>query len=150
MAAFRSISGLVLAISIVGVSTSAAQKRDPYLLTQAEIATHDGIRTAFEAVQQLRPRFLHGSRSFSSEPKVTSSSSKPEDGESPTGGSSASDGILVVVNGSPRGGIADLKSIPVEQVESIHFIKSDEARASYGPDQSGVIEVKLISATKSP
>jgi len=140
----------IAALSMVGVTRGVAQKKDPYLLTQEEIAPHKDIRTAFEAVQQLRPRFLRGHKSYSSETAMSSSASKPEAGGDPAGGSSASDGILVVVNGARRGGVAELRSIPIDQVESIHFIKSDEARGIYGPDQSGVIEVKTSLQARTP
>jgi len=145
----RAVTALVAVTAFVQVSAVAAQKRDPYTLLQAEIATHKDIRTAYEAVQQLRPRFLRGSRSYSPEGRLTSSDDKPQAGSDPGGGTKASDGILVVLNGARRGGVDELKAIPVEQVESIHFIKSEEALGVYGPDQSGVIEVKTVEA-KSP
>ena len=141
---FRSITALVSMTTMLLVSEGAAQKRDPYLLTRDEIATHKDIRTAYEAVQQLRPRFLRGTKSFSDERRVTSSSSKPEEGQDPAGGTSPTDGILVVLDGSRRGGVAELKTMLVDQIETIHFMKADEARALYGPDQAGVIEVKSI------
>ena len=146
----RSIAALASMTTMLLVTEGAAQKRDPYVLTHDEIATHKDIRTAYEAVQQLRPRFLRGSKSFSAEQRVTSSSTKPEEGQDPAGGTSPTDGILVVLDGSRRGGVAELKTILVDQVDTIHFIKSDEARAIYGPDQSGVIEVKSTQQTKSP
>lgn len=146
----RSIAALASLTTMLLVSEGAAQKRDPYLLTHDEIATHKDIRTAYEAVQQLRPRFFRGSKSFSPERGVTSSTSKPEEGQDPAGGTSPTDGILVVLDGSRRGGVAELKTIVVDQVDTIRFIKSDEARATYGPDQAGVIEVKSVAPTKNP
>jgi hypothetical protein len=143
----RTIAVAVAMTALLRVSSSAAQKRDPYLLTQEEIASRQNIRTAFEAVQQLRPRFLRGSKTWTVE--TQGGAGHPESANDPSGGSSLSDGILVVVDGVRRGGVEELKGIAAADVESIRFIKSEEARDHYGP-QSGVIEVRISLRGKSP
>ena len=135
--------------SLFQVSTGAAQKSGPYFLTQADIAKHPDIHTAFEAVQQLRPRFLRGKASPANDGGGGGPAQPAGSHDDPSGGSSQSDGILVVLDGVRVGGVAELKAIPADQVESIRFIKADEARDQYG-NQTGVIEVKTSLRSKPP
>lgn len=142
------LSLLCLAAAASGL---AAQKRSAYVLTQEEIATRPNIRTAYEAVQQLRPRFFVGTKTvgdFSGGPAAVTGGSTTDD---PSGGSSRSEGILVVVDGVRRGGVIELKQVSAAEVESIRFLKSYEASGVYGNDQTGVIEVRTLhGGTKSP
>ncbi len=100
-------------VFLIGVSTASAQKKDPDLLTEKEIAEHPNLNNAFEAVQQLRPRFFRGSTTWTVE---GSGGGHPDAGSDPSGGSSQSDGILVVVDGVRRGGVEELKIIPATEM----------------------------------
>jgi len=144
-----------LALSLFFLATTvsglAAQKRSPYVLTQDEIATRPNVRTAYEAVQQLRPRFFVGSKTvgdFQSSASVMSNGAGTAN--DPSGGSSRSDGILVVIDGVQRGGVIELKQVSAGDVESIKFIKSHDASALYGNEQTGVIEVRTRPAGAKP
>jgi len=142
----RPVTILFVAASLAGISSLAAQKKNPYLLTRDEIAATPHLETAYDAVQQLRPRFLRASKTFDLGGSMRASSS-PAGGtqDDPAGGSVQSAGILVVINGVRRGGVTELRAIRVQEIESIRFLKHDEASGIYG-DQSGVIEVKTGSA----
>jgi hypothetical protein len=138
---------------LFGISSSAAQKRDPYSLTHEEVTSRPDLKTAFDAVQQLRPRFLRSSKRVGpgteANPPVVGQPGGAA--ENRAAGSAQDAGILVVVDGVQRGGITELKGIPVEEVESIRFLLAEAARiAHYGPNQTGVIEVKTRPRAKSP
>jgi len=144
---------VVLSLFLIAASASglAAQKRSPYLLTQDEIATRPNVRTAYEAVQQLRPRFFVGTKTvgdFQSSASVMSNGASTAN--DPSGGSSRSDGILVVIDGIQRGGVIELKQVQAADVESIKFIKSHDASLLYGNEQTGVIEVRTLHGGTKP
>jgi hypothetical protein len=142
---------LSLFLIAAAASSLAAQKHNPYLLTHDEIATRPNVMTAYEAVQQLRPRFFVGTKTvadFGSSRSVMGTGGSTTD--DPSGGSSRSDGILVVIDGVQRGGVIELKQVSAAEVESIKFLKSHEASALYGNEQTGVIDVRTQHSAPKP
>jgi hypothetical protein len=131
-------------------SSLAAQKRNPYILTHDEIATRPNATTAYEAVQQLRPRFFVGTRNVGDLSGGSMGGMGGSTTDDPSGGSSRSEGILVVIDGVRRGGVIELRQIAADAVESIKFLKSYEAAGVYGNDQTGVIEVRTLHAGAKP
>ncbi len=93
--------------------------RDP--ITAEELASHQGLSNALEAVQRLRPRWLRARApaSFS--------------GEAP---------VIVFVDNLRAGGVDFLRNIPVDRVTEIRFVQAAEATTRWGTGlAAGVIEV---------
>ncbi len=138
----------LFASSVVALCTGpTAAQHDPYRLTHAEIADHSTIKTAYEAVEQLRPRFLHASH-FTGGGNAGANSSSPHwtTTDDPSGGDARSQGVMVVVMGS----VAELRHIAANVVFWIHYLSAADASQPYGNDQSGVIEVRVSPTPIKP
>jgi hypothetical protein len=98
------------------------------VLDASEIEAAGGqIRTAMDAVEQLRPHFLRTRANATM--GVTTRLVDP---------------IVVYVDGVRRGGTPELARIPAEQVLRIRYVRPSDAQTRYGLDHgSGVIEVEL-------
>jgi hypothetical protein len=132
---------------------AAAPRRNPFVLTAAEIAEAPGLQNAHDAVQQLRPHFLRargavatsaggllgGGRSRpasrgngqgqGSQPSSSGGAPAPE-----TSGPSMPEdvGILVYVDRHRYGRIQTLRDIPVVSIEEIRFLNVGEATSEFG------------------
>jgi hypothetical protein len=142
--------GLALFFIAAAGSSLAAQKHSPYILTRDEIASRPNVTTAYEAVQQLRPRFFVGTKNVGDLSGGSRGSMGGSTTDDPSGGSSRSEGILVVIDGVRRGGVIELKQVSAADVETIKFLKSYDAAGVYGNDQTGVIEVRTMHSGGKP
>lgn len=107
--------------SMQGSSDGPSRRND--LITQEEIQSHDGLNTAYDVVQRLRPQFLRrrGVNSLAS----------------------SGDDILVYLDGIRTGGVEVLRTIDANTVQQIHYVNARDATTKYGTGHSqGVIEVK--------
>ncbi|HUF68279.1 MAG TPA: hypothetical protein VMM79_06455 [Longimicrobiales bacterium] len=97
-------------------SSSARPDRD--LITREEIASVP-VSSAYEVVERLRPEFLRAAR----------------------GGGTPN----VYINNSRSGGIAILRSIRADNVQTIRYVDALDANLRYGlGNDSGVIAVELL------
>jgi hypothetical protein len=95
-----------------------------YLVTEAELANM-GDRSAYEALQQLRPTFLR-----SRDPQ-TSSNPVPI-------------AVAVFVNGGRTEGLDALRSVRASTVKEMRFYEPQDANTKFGTGHNGgVIEVTL-------
>jgi hypothetical protein len=94
------------------------------VLDAAEIqAAGPQIRTAYDAIEQLRPQFLRTRAN-------------------PTVGGSRLDPVRVYVDGTPWGEPESLRSMRAEEVVRIRFIRPNDAQTRYGLNHgSGALEV---------
>jgi hypothetical protein len=119
--------GAVLATSCASSGrsgTNAAPTVSRYVVTEAELATV-GDRSAYEALQQLRPTFLR-----SRDPQT---SSHP-----------MSTPIAVFVNGGRTEGVDALRSIRASTVKEMRFYEPQDANTKFGTGHNGgAIEVTL-------
>jgi hypothetical protein len=110
--------GLIVMVSVAcasGGGSTGAPRRNPELITRAEIEATDAL-TALEVVQQLRPTFLR-----------------------PPG---QSDPVVVYVDGVRRGNISELRSLQRSSLEQIRYINANDATLRWGTGhRSGAIEV---------
>lgn len=122
---------LLLAVATACASAGGAQngtdapkvRRSRDVITLEEIQQATGLKTAYDAVQRLRPYFLQtrGTSSFGHSSSVT-----------------------VYVNGMPQGGPSSLEQINIQQVEEIRYLSASDATIKYGTGVTGgVIEVKV-------
>lgn len=96
-------------------------RRDPSIITAEEIAEAPrNIRDAYELVKMLRPRFFehHSVGGF---------------GQSSAWG----EGPGVVFDDTPRGGVDNLRNIPLSNVREIRYLNGPEASNRYGGDFHG-------------
>lgn len=90
------------------------------VLRAGEIATVH-VRTAYEAVQQLRPQFLRWTR----------------------GPEHSADGLVVYVDGVRRGGVEELNHLPAALVREIRFLTAMEATTLYGMGHTvGALDIR--------
>ncbi len=109
--------------SAPGSSNTPAVRRSRDVITQEEIKEVTGVMTAYDLVQRLRPRFLSD--------RGPASMTQPS-------------GVVVMVNGIPRGGPEVLRDINVAQVLEIRHLNGSDASIKYGTGMTGgVIEVKV-------
>ncbi len=127
--------GLALALAFTGACATAGTSGGPAgssrdTLERDEIAAEGGqIRTAYDAVEQLRPQFLRN------RPNATVGV-----------GAATVEPVVVYVDGIQRGGVAELRNIPIERVLRIHYVRPTDAQTRYGIGHgSGVIEVTTIT-----
>jgi hypothetical protein len=100
------------------------------LISYEEIQATPDARDAYELVRRLRPNFLNVRATGSAAPGRT----KPTD-------------ILVYVNGSERGPLETLRTIPSHAVLEIRKLSAADAVTQFGKDQNGVIMVKVATGT---
>ena len=134
---------------------AASPRRNPFVLSAAEIAAAPGVQNAFDAVQQLRPHFLRTRGAVSSSAGgLLAPRSRPTsrgDGQSqgqgeggqPSGSGGAAPqrnsssmpedvGILVYLDRQRYGRLETLRDIPVATVEEIRFLNVGEATSEFG------------------
>lgn len=100
-----------------------------------ELEDLQGVSTAYDAVQRLRPRFLRGRAGSLGTRGASDPMSRT---------SSADDGsaVLVYLDGARLGGTEELRRIPVESVREIRYLAGRDATTKYGTGHgAGVIEV---------
>ena len=111
-------------------STAAAQKpkRDRYVITAEEIR-QSGVRSTYEAIEQLRPQFLRP-------PRSARLSRYDSDRATP--------GIRIFLGDAPQDDIEVLKHIAAEQIQEIRYYRETEASGRLGVmDGSAAIVVTL-------
>jgi hypothetical protein len=120
----RRVLGLTLAASLSACATGqlAPLQGDPDALTSAELS-HSKAPTMYEAIEQLRPRFL---RTRGPSSLLNSSAMGP----------------AVIVDQSVLGGIETLVDIPLGDVAAVRYVGAWDATTRHGPGYAnGVIEV---------
>ena len=120
----RRVLGLTLAASLSACATGqlAPLQGDPDALTSAELS-HSKAPTMYEAIEQLRPRFL---RTRGPSSLLNSSAMGP----------------AVIVDQSVLGGIETLVDIPLGDVAAVRYVGAWDAATRHGPGYAnGVIEV---------
>src|SRR5437867_11026384 len=90
----------------------AKLKRDPDLISQAEIAAAGDIQTAFDIVKRLRPNWFNV--------RGPSSINLP------------TPDVVVYVNGVRRGGPDTLKDLPITGLNEIRHLRGTEATQRFG------------------
>jgi hypothetical protein len=101
-------------------------RRDPSVISAEEIAqAPQSIRDAYELVKMLRPRFFERH-------SVSRIGQNPIWGEGPG----------VVFDDTPRGGIDNLRNIPLTSIREIRYLNGPDASNRYGSDfHAGAIVV---------
>jgi hypothetical protein len=128
----RTMSPIVLGVLLLAgcatAGSSGARPGSGDTLEAEEIqAAGAEIQTAYDAVERLRPRFLH----VRANPTVGLAASR-------------ADPVVVYINGIRRGGVAELRRIRAALVERIHYVRPTDAQTRYGNNHgSGAIEVTL-------
>lgn len=122
------------ACSASGTSSASAVPRRGSLLSAEELAAFEVEgKTAYDAVERLRKRWL-----------------APRGVQSLIGASDSSEYAIVFVDGHPSGRLGSLREIPLYQVGDIRYYDVGEAAATFGTRgaSSGVIEVRMKSASR--
>ena len=120
----RRVLGLTLAASLSACATGqlAPLQGDPDAITSAELS-HSKAPTMYEAIEQLRPRFL---RTRGPSSLLNSNAMGP----------------AVIVDQSVLGGIETLVDIPLGDVAAVRYVGAWDATTRHGPGYAnGVIEV---------
>jgi hypothetical protein len=94
-------------------SPAPKQRRDPNVITEAELATRSTL-TARQAVEQLRPQFL----------RVR--------GTTTLGNAQTADVIWVYFDGTRMGTVEVLNNIGVHEIREIRYLNPSEATNRYG------------------
>ena len=106
---------LALVLASCASGTGGSSGGNPDVLTMEELATVQSSNV-YEAVQQLRPRWLRAR--------------------------DARETVRVVVNGAPQGSVEELRGISLGTVESLRYRDAREATMRYGTGfGGGAIEV---------
>lgn len=119
------LGSLALGAAACASGGERAERTDRDVLTQEEIqAEGDRIRTALEAVEQLRPQFLR------IRPAGTIMGRQ-------------ADPVRVYVDGVHWGEARTLAQLRVEEVVEIRYVRPQDAQTRFGLDHSsGAIEVR--------
>ena len=115
--------------SASSTASQASAQRGPttasrYLITEEELASV-GDRSAYEALQQLRPSFLH------SRDTQTSSNPVPK-------------GVDVYVNGGRTGGTDALQNIRAGTVKEMRFFEPQDANTRFGTGHNGGVIAVIL------
>lgn len=124
----RRVLGLALAASLAACATGrvAPLQDDPDAITSAELS-HSKAASVYEAITQLRPRFL---RTRGPSSLLNASAMEP----------------AVIVDHTFLGGIEELVDIPLRDVEAVRYLAAWDATTRHGPGYAnGVIEVTTWS-----
>jgi hypothetical protein len=122
---------VVLGVGLMATEALEAQKHDKNVITLEEIErAQPSVRTAYEAVQMLRPRWLQR-RELSRIPQRSSDIS------------SHSSQVHVYLNDHDQGDVEYLRSIPAERVLELRWLGANEAGSRFGPTAGPVIVVTL-------
>lgn len=127
----RRVFGLALAASVAACATGrvAPLQHDPDSITSAEL-THSTAASVYEAIRQLRPRFL---RTRGPSSLLNSSVLGP----------------AVIVDQTLLGGIQVLADIPLRDVETVRYLAAWDATTRHGSGYAnGVIEVTTWSGRR--
>ncbi|MBI4502291.1 MAG: hypothetical protein HY700_14170 [Gemmatimonadetes bacterium] len=117
-----SVALLCAFATVVHAQKEKKLRRDPRRITAEEIAAKQTAQTAYDLVQALRPTWLSSRGATTILLEET--------------------GISVYVDGTKRGSIDELRSIPRDQVQEMRFLSATDAATRYGlNNQSGAIEV---------
>jgi hypothetical protein len=122
--ATRRIRRLALAAGLAACTTGrvAPLQDDPDFITSVELA-HSKAASVYEAIRQLRPRFL---RTRGPSSLLNTSVMGP----------------AVIVDQALLGGIEALADIPLRDVEAVRYLAAWDATTRHGPGYAnGVIEV---------
>lgn len=116
------------------VAPKAATPRPPKssssLITIEDIErVRPSAGNAFDVVRLLRPQWLRTPRNMLNLPGATAGDTGPE--------------FSVFVNDHEMGGLSYLRSLPVDQISSLHFMSMSEVGARYGPTNGPGIVVTL-------
>ena len=128
----RRVLGLSLAVSLSACATGrvAPLQGDPDAITSAELS-HSKATSVYEAIRQLRPRFLRT--------RGPSSLLNP-----------SAMGPAAIVDQSVLGGIETLADIPLGDVVTVHYLGAWDATTRHGPGYAnGVIEVTTWSGRRA-
>jgi len=118
---------LVCALALFAAPLGA--QRRP--ITPAEIEKAGAIiRTAYDAVSALRPRWLEAPHEMTQAPSGDRAAGKVAE-------------VHVYVDGRDLGRVDYLKTIPIDRVGEIRWLSTNEAGASFGPSEGPVIAVAL-------
>lgn len=119
------------ALFVVAPRAAVAQKSDPNKITAEEIAAKPEIKTAWEAIQSLRPKYLRQNRS----------SQAGTIAEGPMG-VGANGYAALYIDDAPTPDVSQLKNIPAREIIEIKYMTGSEGLARYGNGhQNGVIFV---------
>ncbi len=104
------------------------------VITAEQAAAVGSARNAYDVVMRLHPEFLRGRGTTSprsaGEGRPTNAAGQPEMG------------VVVYVDGTHMGGIASLRDITVERIDTIRYLGASDATTKYGTGHTdGVIEV---------
>ncbi|MBW3552427.1 MAG: hypothetical protein KY466_02890 [Gemmatimonadetes bacterium] len=105
------------------------------MITSEELRALEGVSSAYDAVQRLRPRFLRGRTG-------TFGTGGANDPLSRTSSAAEQSTVVVYLDGVRFGGIDALRRINVDGVREIRFVPGRDATTKYGTNHGGgVIEV---------
>ncbi|HJU75329.1 MAG TPA: hypothetical protein VJ717_16420 [Gemmatimonadaceae bacterium] len=114
-------------------NTATSTRRNPNLITQAEIAGAAGLENLYDVVERLRPNML---RSRGPAGRLS--------GASETSAGATASSVKVYLNGSPVGDVTALRSIQASNVKEVKFLSASEATTFFGTGvDSGAIVVTL-------
>lgn len=117
------LSWICALVVLVGCASGGEGRRSRGAITAEEL-TSTGASDCFEAVRALRPQWLRARAA----PTPRDPNPEPR----------------VIVDGTPRGGLAELSLIPTADVESIRFMGSSDATTRFGTGYpAGAIEVRM-------
>jgi hypothetical protein len=155
-------AGLVLCapLALVAQQTSASRGVDVITAEQVDQAL---VKTAFDAVEKIRPGFLrraerpqtvYGNRKGQPEvaplgrgrdtERMFATDRSTLDASQSDVGRSGAMTVMVYVNGTKVGGVQELKRIPAQDVREIRFLNASDAQQQYGVGHAaGAIQVSL-------
>ncbi len=133
------IVGFVLGCSAssgASASTSTSPKKDPDIITAAEISSQS-FRDGFDIVQRLRPTWFTRKSGASTTRRMGTSPSPSATGA----------GLLVYLNNARLGGVDALRQLSAPSIESMRFLDAATATATLpgigSSAVSGAIVVRL-------
>lgn len=135
MRGFIPLTVLVLLVTACASAGSAGTSGTSDVITSEELRSVEGVSTAYDAIQRLRPRFLRGRTGTFGTRAAADPLSRS---------SSAGDGSQVVVylDGVRLGGVSELRRINADAVQEIRYLNGRDATTKYGTNVgAGVIEV---------
>jgi len=111
-------------------ATPRPPKSSSKLITVEDIArARPTVGSAYDVVQLLRPQWLRTPRNMLNLPGATAGDTGPE--------------FSVFVNDHEMGGLSYLRSVPVDQIDSLRFMTMSEVGARYGPTNGPGIVVMM-------
>lgn len=114
-------AALVL-VACVSAGAKRPLKRDPYLISAAELA-ESSVSNLYDAVRQLRPGWLR-----------------------PTGRTAGTQGVAVYLDEQLLGGGAALRRFSTHSVQELRYLRPTEAQVRYGPNNMGRAAIVLLTA----